>query len=124
VLVHSNHWLSPAALVKLRETGVADSPCSFWRQQRAERLLAPHRMIGLDQVREALSDTAGSPLSICVPPRPSTMTGETATVASFLMRPALGEMQVAMMPSNGADYVSCSLKSDQPAYAESHVADA
>jgi len=121
VLVHSNHWLSPAALVKLRETGIADSPCSFWRQQRAERLLAPHRMIGLDQVRAVLADTAGSPLSICVPPRPSTVTGETATVASFLMRPALGEMQVAMMPSGGADYVSYALKSDQRALAESHA---
>jgi isopenicillin-N N-acyltransferase-like protein len=124
LLVHSNHWLSPVALAKLRETGVADSPCTFWRQQRAERLLAPHRAIGLDQVRDVLLDTAGTPLSICVPPRASTMTGCTATVASLLMRPALGEMQVAMMPHAGADYVTYSLAGEQPALSERLGADA
>ena len=48
----------------------------------------------------------------------------TATVASFLMRPALGEMQVAMMPSSGAHYVSYRLESDQPAIVERQTADA
>lgn len=124
LLVHSNHWLSPVALAKLRETGVADSPCTFWRQQRAERLLAPHRRIGLDEVRTALLDTEGTPLSICVPPRASSMTGCTATVASLLMRPALGEMQVAMMPHAGADYVTYNLTGEQPAMAERLTADA
>jgi len=122
LLVHSNHWLSPVALAKLRETGIPDSPCSFWRQSRAERLLAPHARIGLDQVREVLLDTAGAPLSICVPPRVSSVTGHTATVASFLMRPSLGEMQVAMQPYAGANYVRYTLVADasaerQPAYA-------
>ncbi len=112
LLVHSNHWLSPVALAKLRETGIADSPCSFWRQQRAERLLAPHRAIGLHHVRDVLLDTAGTPLSICVPPRASSVTGHTATVASFLMRPAIGEMQVAMLPHAGADYVRYTLAAD------------
>lgn len=124
LLVHSNHWLSPVALAKLRETGVSDSPCTFWRQQRAERLLAPHRQIGLDQVRDVLLDTAGTPLSICVPPRPSSMTGCTATVASLLMRPALGEMRVAMMPHAGADYVTYNLAGEQSAMTERLTADA
>ena len=118
LLVHSNHWMSPIALVKLRETGIADSPCSYWRQARAERLLAPYELISLDNVRETLLDALGSPLSICVPPRASSVTGCTATVASFLMRPSLGEMQVAMMPHSGANYVSYSLHGapvDQPA---------
>jgi isopenicillin-N N-acyltransferase-like protein len=124
LLVHANHWLSPTARIKLRETGMADSPCSFWRQQRAERLLAPHREIGLDVVREVLSDDLGSPLCICVPPRASSVTGQTATVASFLMRPALGEMQVAMLPYAGADYVSYQLNAGVPARLERHSADA
>jgi isopenicillin-N N-acyltransferase-like protein len=71
-----------------------------------------------------LLDTAGTPLSICVPPRASTMTGCTATVASLLMRPALGEMQVAMMPSAGATYVSYNLAAEQPAMTERLTADA
>jgi len=124
LLVHSNHWLSPVALAKLRETGVPDSPCTYWRQQRAERLLAPYRQIGLDEVREVLLDTAGTPLSICVPPRASSVTGHTATVASFLMQPGLGEMRVAMMPHAGADYVHYSLNADAPVSAERSTAHA
>ncbi len=124
VLVHSNHWRSPAALAKLRETGIADSPCSFWRQQRAERLLAPHTKISLDEVRMVLSDTEGSPLSICVPPRASSVTGQTATVASFLMRPALGEMQVAMMPSQGGQFVRYSIEGEAIVSTERMAADA
>jgi len=86
--------------------------------------LIPHRQIGLDEVRNVLLDTAGSPLSICVPPRASTVTGHTATVASFLMQPALGEMRVAMMPHAGADYVRYTLAADASANAERPTADA
>lgn len=124
VLVHSNHWLSPVALAKLRETGVKDSPCSYWRQQRAERLLSGQRMIGIDAVRRVLLDTEGTPLSICVPPRPSTVTGRTATVASLIMRPALGEMLLAMKPYAGASYVPYALQADQAAAREPQHADA
>jgi isopenicillin-N N-acyltransferase-like protein len=45
-------------------------------------------------------------------------------VASFLMRPALGEMQVAMMPHAGADYVRYTLTADASADAERPTADA
>jgi isopenicillin-N N-acyltransferase-like protein len=123
LLVHTNHWLSAVALGKLRETGVSGSPCSFWREQRARRLLtAP--IIGMEQVRSVLLDTAGSPLSICVPPRPSSLTGTTATVASILMRPALGEMEIAMMPSQGAQYRAYSLSAGEPAASLPLTADA
>lgn len=124
LLVHSNHWLSLVALAKLRETGVADSPCSYWRQQRAERLLAEHRTIGVDEVRSVLLDTEGAPLSICVPPRPSTVTGRTATVASLMMRPALGEMLLAMRPYAGASYVRYSLQTRQATVREPQRVDA
>lgn len=109
-LVHSNHWQSPVAQVRLSETGVADSPCSFWREQRARRLLAPHAKIGDPEVEQVLRDDAGAPLSICVPPRPSAMTGTTATVASLIMRPAIGEMRLAMMPALGGRYVTYRLE--------------
>jgi isopenicillin-N N-acyltransferase-like protein len=124
VLVHSNHWLSPIALAKLRETGISGSPCSFWRQQRAERLLSASKVIGMEEVRSVLLDDAGAPLSICVPPRPSSLTGTTATVASILMRPALGEMEIAMMPSAGADYRRYALSKEVPAATSCMAADA
>src|SRR6201999_3598497 len=40
VLVHSNHWLSPVALTRLRERGLADAPSSFYRELRAREALA------------------------------------------------------------------------------------
>lgn len=124
VLVHTNHWLSPIALTKMRETGISGSPCSFWREQRARRLLAASPVIGMEQVRAALLDDAGSPLSICAPPRPSSIAGRTATVASILMRPALGEMEIAMMPSEGADYRRFTLAGEPVAAAQPLAADA
>src|SRR3546814_11806951 len=105
-------WSSDVCSSDLRETGISGSPCSFWRDQRARRLLAASPVIGMEEVRAVLLDDAGSPLSICVPPRPSSLTGTTATVASILMRPALGEMEIAMMPSQGADYRRYALSSE------------
>src|SRR3546814_1247789 len=67
----------------------------------------------MEEVRAVLLDDAGSPLSICVPPRPSSLTGPTAPVASILMRPALGEMEIALMPSQGADYRRYALRSEE-----------
>lgn len=124
VLVHTNHWISPVAQTKLRETGIPDSPCSYWREQRARRLLAGHDRIGVEEVRRVLLDDAGTPLSICAPPRASSVTGESATVASLIMRPALGEMEVAMMPALGGRYRRYSLSGDGAEQKESRVADA
>jgi isopenicillin-N N-acyltransferase-like protein len=124
LLVPTNHWLSPIALAKLRETGIPDSPCSHWREARIRRLLAGKAAIGIEDVRRVLCDDAGTPLSICAPPRASSMTGISATVASFLMRPALGEMQVAMMPSEGATYVRYTLEDGEPTVVERQQADA
>jgi isopenicillin-N N-acyltransferase-like protein len=106
LLVHSNHWLSPVALTKLRDTGVGSSPCSFWREQRARRLLTNERRIDDAVLEKVLRDSEGSPLSICVPPRPSAITGMSATVASLIMRPERGEMRLAMMPSAGGEFTS------------------
>nr|WP_256731224.1 C45 family peptidase [Sphingomonas sp. dw_22] len=123
LLVHANHWLNGIALTKLRETGVPDSPCTFWRQQRAERLLAPQDRIGIEDIRRVLLDQMGSPLAICVPPRPSAVTGMSATVASLIMRPEWGEMELAMMPALGGDYVRYTLAA-QPASLRPQIADA
>jgi isopenicillin-N N-acyltransferase-like protein len=124
LLVHTNHWISPVAQAKLRETGIGDSPCSFWREQRARRLLAGDRTIGVEQIRRVLLDTEGTPLSICVPPRASSITGRSATVASLIMRPALGEMEVAMMPTEGGRYGRYTLDGARPEVRSVRLADA
>jgi isopenicillin-N N-acyltransferase-like protein len=109
LLVHANHWQSPVAQTKLRETGVPDSPDSFWREQRARRLLGDRPLYTPEDIVEVLSDQAGAPWSICFGPRASSMTGESATVATIVMRPSEREMRVAMLPALGGAFTSYTL---------------
>jgi isopenicillin-N N-acyltransferase like protein len=102
VLVHANHWLSPIALTKLQERGLADAPSSFYREVRArEALAAKAGDVTVDDVMAVMLDDFETPWSICYPPRPSSPTDPSiyATVATLVMRPILGEMRVAMLPA-------------------------
>ena len=100
LLVHANHWVSPVALAKLRDTGIANTPCTVYRDLRVRGLLAP-RIGGLtrDDIKAALFDDFATPWSVCRPPRPSLHDTLTATVAMIVMEPALGVMDVAPLPA-------------------------
>ncbi|MGD9830186.1 MAG: C45 family autoproteolytic acyltransferase/hydrolase [Hyphomicrobiaceae bacterium] len=100
LLVHANHWVSPVALSKLVDTGIASTPDSLYRDLRVRDLLAPKRgRITRDDVKTALFDDYQSPWSVCRPPRPSFTTDLSATVAMVVMEPELGVMEVAMLPA-------------------------
>ena len=43
LIVHANHWQSPVALSKLRETGLGEVPDSLYRDYRVRRHLAARR---------------------------------------------------------------------------------
>jgi isopenicillin-N N-acyltransferase-like protein len=111
LLVHTNHWQSPVALSKLRDTGVPDAPCSHFRLQRVRRLLGEGKL-SPERVREVLADTEGAPWGICYAPRPSNMTGISATVATILMQPSNGAMEVSMMPALGGAFTRYALASE------------
>jgi len=100
LLVHANHWQSPVALAKLKDTGIASTPDSLYRDIRVRDQLAPSiGTIDTDAVKAALFDDFASPWSVCRPPRPSLTTNLSATVAMIVMQPALGRMEVAMLPA-------------------------
>lgn len=100
LLVHANHWQSPAALCKLREKGVASMPDSLYRERRARDLLAGKvGRLTVADIKAVLLDDWETPWSICRPPRPSDTTNLSATVISLIMRPALGEMEIAVLPA-------------------------
>jgi isopenicillin-N N-acyltransferase like protein len=101
LLVHSNHWLSPIALTKLKDTGIAFSPCTLYREQRVRELLAPRvGKITLDDVKNALLDDYQSPWSVCRPPRGDFgRATRSATVSTVIMQPAHGFMEVANLPA-------------------------
>jgi isopenicillin-N N-acyltransferase-like protein len=113
VLVHSNHWLSPVALVKLRECGMGEAPSTFYREVRTrEALTAKAGDVTVEDVMAVMLDDFETPWSVCYPPRASSPTDPTpfATVASLVMRPRLGEMRVAMLPALDKHYTHYTLE--------------
>ncbi len=112
LLTHSNHFTSPVALAKLRDTGLANTPCSIYRDMRVRDLLAGRvGAITPDDVKAALFDDFASPWSVCRPPRRgvSESGGDSATVAMIVMEPALGVMDVAMLPARNRVFTRFSL---------------
>jgi isopenicillin-N N-acyltransferase like protein len=100
LLVHANHFVSPVALGKLRDTGVASTPDSLYRDLRVRGILEPQiGAITLDAVKDALFDNFATPWSVCRPPRLNLSENLSATVAMILMEPALGVMEVAPLPA-------------------------
>jgi isopenicillin-N N-acyltransferase-like protein len=99
ILVHANHWISPAALAKLRDTGIAITADTIYRQRRVEtavRRLGPR--VTVEGVKEALADKYGWPDSVLRPPKPAPFNAISATVSTTILRPARGEMEIARKP--------------------------
>lgn len=100
LLVHANHWVTSAALAKIKDTGISSVPESFYRDYRVRRLLTPKiGRIGIDDVKNALFDTFGTPYCVCRPPVAGQSGNISTTVAMVVMQPALGLMEVAPMPA-------------------------
>jgi isopenicillin-N N-acyltransferase-like protein len=115
LLVHANHWQSPVALSKLKDTGIANTPDSLYRDIRVRDLLAPQiGRITTDAVKTALFDDFATPWSVCRPVRPSLANNLSATVAMIVMEPAAGTMDVAMLPSQNRSFQSFRLDGAAP----------
>ncbi len=100
LLVHANHWQSPVALGKLRDTGIASTPDSLYRDMRVRDLLSPDRgRITPGHVKAALFDDFATPWSVCRPPRLNASNNLSATVAMIVMQAGAGTMDVAMLPA-------------------------
>ncbi|HEY2996908.1 MAG TPA: C45 family peptidase [Methylomirabilota bacterium] len=105
LLVHANHFVSPVALAKLRDTGIANTPDSLYRDVRVRSLLAPQvGRLTREAVKAALLDDFAAPWSVCRPPRAGVTEVVTATVAMVVMEPALGVMEVAPLPALGGRF--------------------
>lgn len=116
LLVHANHWRSSIALTKLKERGVMTMPDSLYRDRRAYSLLAAKiGSITTEHVKSALGDGWGSPWSICRPPRPSAISNLTATVITLVMVPALGRMEIAVLPAQDPTFTTYTLQMESTA---------
>jgi isopenicillin-N N-acyltransferase like protein len=100
MIVHANHWQSPVALAKLKDTGVRNTPDTLYRDMRVRALLEAQRgQLGVAAVRDALFDDFQTPWSVCRPPRMSMGGNLSATVAMLLMQPKLGILDIAPLPA-------------------------
>lgn len=116
VLVHANHFVSTVALTKLRDTGVASTPCSLYRDLRVRDLLLPQvGQVTTDHVKAALFDDFGTPFSVCRPSRLNEASNLSASVAMIVMEPARGMMDVAMLPALNRRFSRFSLGGNAPA---------
>lgn len=100
IVVHANRWISPIALGKLKDTG--SSPSSFYRGWRVDRILRQHHgQIDIGVVKAALADRFGWPHAVCRPPLDNDSTNLSATVATVIMKPGEGWMEIAPLPALG-----------------------
>lgn len=113
MIVHANHWHSPVALSKLRETGLNDVPDSLYRDYRVRRhLAARHGDIAIDDLKEALFDNFAAPLSVCRPAIRKEGGNLSATVAMIVFEPASGFMDIAPLPAENRDFTRYELTMD------------
>jgi isopenicillin-N N-acyltransferase-like protein len=110
LIVHANHFQSPVALSKLKDTGIANTPDSLYRDIRVRSLIEPHLgHVTRDTVKNALFDDFETPWSVCRPPRKNLSHNLSATVAMIVMEPMLGVMEVAMLPALNRTFTNYTL---------------
>lgn len=114
--VHANHWIADAARAKVKDTGLAETPDSIYRDKRVRDQLAPKRgKLTLDDLRGAFFDNWGAPWSVCRPPRMNTRGVMTATTAMILMRPGEGHLEACPMPALNKTFTTYTLTPDRVA---------
>lgn len=115
LLVHANHWVSPVALSKLRDTGRPWVPESFYRDWRVRRLLEERgRLLTPADLKAALFDDFLTPYSVCRPPRRSDTNNISSTVAMVIVDAGAGVMEVAPMPALNRTFRSYPLDDAAP----------
>jgi isopenicillin-N N-acyltransferase-like protein len=98
LVTHSNHFRSPSAAVRVKDTGPLKAPSTLYRYARVEQVLRPkHGSIGVDDVRGALNDHFGWPDSVCSHPKPGEQ-HPTGSVATIVMDLDARTMHVAAHP--------------------------
>ena len=114
--VHANHWIADSARARVKDTGLAETPDSIYRDKRVRDRLSPRRgTLTLEDFRQAFFDDWGTPHSVCRPPRMNTRGVMTATTAMILMRPAEGHLEACPMPALNRQFTSYTLTPDRTA---------
>lgn len=111
VLVHTNHFVAPAALTLLKDVGLAKGPDSLHRARRVRAALEPSiGQLSVEHLKQALDDRFDSPFAVCAAPGEPDSSGRvSSTVATVIMDTTAQVMHVAPTPYAGATYTTYSL---------------
>lgn len=113
LIVHANHWVSPVALAKLKDTGLTSTADSQYRDWRVRNILeAIDRPLTREDLKTALFDDFLSPYSVCRPIRAGKNSDRSASVAMIVMEPGNGLMEVAPLPAENRIFTRYSLTED------------
>jgi isopenicillin-N N-acyltransferase-like protein len=114
--VHANHWIADSARAKVKDTGLAETPDSIYRDKRVREQLSPKRgKLTLEDFRAAFFDNWNAPWSVCRPPRPNNRGNLVATSAMILMRPGEGHLEACPMPALNRVFTTYTLTPDRAA---------
>lgn len=110
ILVHANHFVSPAARAKLHDRGLLTNADSLYRDVRVRRYLK--RDLGRITVatfKEALADRFGAPRAVCRTATVGPGGKVSSTVASVIMDTTAQKMWIAPRPYGPHHYTEYSL---------------
>lgn len=112
--VHANHWIADSARAKVKDTGLAETPDSIYRDKRVRDHLSKKldAKLTLEDFRAAFFDDYATPYSVCRPPRPNNRGAMVATSAMILMRPGEGHLEACPMPALSKRFTTYSLTPD------------
>jgi isopenicillin-N N-acyltransferase-like protein len=102
ILVHANHFKTPAALARVVDRSLETTPDSLYRDRRVTEALHLQRQraggLTEEDVLTALQDRFGAPRAVCRSPSAGPGGASSATVATIVMDPAARKMRIAPAP--------------------------
>ncbi|CAH1658206.1 C45 family autoproteolytic acyltransferase/hydolase [Chelatococcus asaccharovorans] len=105
LLIHTNHFTSPAALASAVDEGVRRSPDSLVREMLIEGTLSRRNgPIDPQTIMAAFMDSTDAPYGVLQPPKSEKTGVMESTVATIIMEPARGRMWVSRQPYLAQDF--------------------
>jgi isopenicillin-N N-acyltransferase-like protein len=105
ILVHANHFTSPAALVGTVDEGVRRSPDSLVREMLIEGTLRRRNgPVDRQTIISAFMDAKDAPYGVLQPPMAGKAGVMESTVATIIMEPARGRLWVCRQPYLTQDF--------------------
>lgn len=110
LLVHANHFISAAAMAKVKDVGLETNTDSLYRDRRVRAHLSAHKgALTIETFKEAFADRYGAPRAVCRSPISGPGGKSSSTVATIIMDTTAGKMWVAKRPYGPHRYTEYSL---------------